>query len=373
MIALRVKPAFIITVILVLLSVPCSVFAETSVEQKMLFDATNEIIIKEADFDFHEKAEAVAHGENPFQPESILPLLTDLFFRFFKDNLGLLIKLTILCIFSGIVSALSETDNSQVSYIAMLALVFSIAFDILKNSLTLAETTIDNLLIFMQSLLPSVLMLASKGMSALTVSFQPALFASIQTIVYVSKEWFLPMILFTSVLSAINSMTARFHITKLLETCNLFIKWGLGLLMTVYVALLAICGFSGATQAGAISKTVKYAIASFIPMVGGVLAESAESVLLSMSLIRNAVGITGIIAVLFLSVTPLLNLLATSVIFRLVASIAEPASDKRIIKLVSGFASSISLIFSILLAVCVMLIISIAMLISLTNFAQMMR
>ena len=49
---------------------------------------------------------------------------------------------------------------------------------------------------------------------------------------------------------------------------------------------------------GGISKTVKYAIASFIPMVGGVLAESAESVLLSMSLIRNSVGITGIIALL---------------------------------------------------------------------------
>ncbi|MBE7028103.1 MAG: hypothetical protein E7407_03605 [Ruminococcaceae bacterium] len=373
MITLRVKPALIITLIIFLLTVPYSVFAETNAEQKMLSDATNEIIIKGADFDFQENAEAIAYGENPFKAENIMSRLIDLFLKFFKDNLGLLIKLTVLCIFSGIVSALSETDSSQVIFIAMLALVFSIAFDILKNSLVLAETTIDNLLIFMQSLLPSVLMLSSKGMSALSVSFQPALFASIQSIVFISKEWFLPMILFTSVLSAINSMTARFHITKLLQTCNLFIKWGLGLLMTVYVALLAICGFTGAIQAGAISKTVKYAIASFIPMVGGVLAESAESVLLSMSLIRNAVGITGIVAVLFLSVTPLLNLLATSVVFRLVVSIAEPASEKRIIKLLSGFASSISLVFSILLAVCVMLIISIAMLISLTNFVTVMR
>lgn len=370
---LRARPAVIIYVFLLLLFIPQNIFAQTEINEKILHDATDDIILKGTNFDFQEKAKAITQGENALESENIFEGIINLFFKFLKENLGLLIKLAVLCVFSGIISVLSEGDSSKVSYISILALVFSIAFDILKNSLILAETTIDNLLIFMQSLIPSVLMLSSGDAPALAVSFHPALFACIQTIVYISREWFLPMIMFTSVLSAINSMTVRFHITKLLETCNLFIKWGLGLLMTVYIALLSIHGFSGALQAGTISKTVKYAIASFIPMVGGVLAESAESVLASMSLIRNAIGISGILATLSLSLTPLLNLLAVSVIFRLVASITEPASDQRIIKLISGFASSISLIFSILLAVCVMLIISIAMLLSLTNLPQMMR
>lgn len=369
----RVKPAFIILAALFILFIPHAAFAETETEQKILEDATDEIIIKGADFDFKEEAESIAFGKKSFDAGSIMSHLSNVFFSFFKENIDILARLAVLCVFSGILSALPEANSGQVSYIALLALIFSIAFKVLENSLTLAETTIDNLLIFMQSLIPSVFMLSHGESSALGLSFQPALFTCIQVVVYVSKECFLPSIMFSSILSVINTMTARFHITKLLETLNLFIKWGLGLLMTVYVALLAICGFSGAIQAGAISKTVKYAIASFIPMVGGVLAESAESVLLSMSMIRNSIGITGIIALLSLCASPLLNLLATSVVFRLTASISEPAADKRIIKLISGLSSSISLIFSILLAVCVMFIISIAMLMSLTNFPQMMR
>lgn len=370
---LRAKPAVLLLIVFLLFLNPYISYAEAEIHDKILSDATEDIKLSGTDFDFYEKAQAITKGEQAIETEGIFNKLLNIFLKFFKENISLLIRLGALCVFSGIISAISEPDGSQVSYLALLSLVFSIAFDVLKNILIICQTTIDNLLIFMQSLLPSVLMLSQSDAHAFVISFSPALFTCIQAIVYISKECFLPMIMFSAVLSAINSMTTHFHITKLLETCNLFIKWALGLLMTVYVALLTICGFSGAIQSGAVSKTVKYAIASFIPMVGGVLSESAESVLLSMSTIKNTIGLTGILAVVSLSVSPLLNVLSVSVIFRLIASITEPASDKRIIKLVSGFSSSVSLVFAILLAVCAMFIISIAMLLSLSNFPQMMR
>lgn len=363
-------PALFITLLLVFS--PC-VHAENDHEQQILSDATKELQLSGTDIDFREKAEAFVNGESIFDAGDMFSWLTDLLFGFFKDNLPLLAKLAALCVFSGVITAITGEDSSQVSFLACLSIVASLSVDVLRNVLQLAESTIDNLLIFMQSLIPSVVMLSAGSDAAFAVSFHPSLFACIHVVIYACRECFLPMLMFTAVLSVINSMTARFHVTKLLETCSLFIKWGLGILMTVYIALLSVHGFSSAMQAGALSKTVKYAVSSFIPVVGGVLAESAESVLASMSLIKNAVGITGVLAVFSSAAPPLLNILATSVVFRLCASITEPASDKRIVKLVSGFASAVSLAFSILLAVSAMFVISIAMLLSLTNLPQMMR
>ena len=347
--------------------------AEDATKEKILTDVTEDIRLEGTDFNFYEKAEAVLNGEAIVGSERVVFSIFNMFFSMLKENFHLLTKIAALCIFSGVLGAITGEDTSQLGFLVCLVLITSMAINVLKNVLLSAETTIDNLLIFMQSLIPSVSMLSAGAENAFSISFHPALFAAMQTVIYTCKHWFLPMILFVSVLSVINSMTARFHITKLLETCRLFIKWGLGLLMTIYVALLGIQGFSGAMQAGALSKTAKYAIGTFIPMVGSVLAESAESVLASIYLIRNAVGIAGMIAILSLTASPILNILSTSVIFRLAASLSEPVADKRITKLISDLAGSVSLIFSILLAVSAMFMISIAMLLSITNIPQMMR
>lgn len=367
---LRVRPAYILIFIVFLsffLLPNAIVYAENQTYERILTDATDEIKVNDTNFNFRKQTESIINGEYTHDTSGIFSQIINLFFSALKENFHLLTKISALCIFSGILSAISGDEASQVGFLACLVLITSLSVDVLKNILILAETTIDNLLIFMQSLIPTISMLTSGAQSTFAITFHPSLFVAIQVITYACKEWFLPMILFVSVLSVINSMTAKFHITKLLETCRLFIKWGIGLLMTIYVALLGISGFGGAVQASTMSKTVKYAIVNFIPMVGSVLAESAESVLSSMYLIKNAVGITGILAVLAITLMPILNILATSVIFRLAASICEPTADRRITKLISDFAGNVSLVFSILLAVCAMFIISIAMLLSLTN------
>ncbi|MGN1060004.1 MAG: stage III sporulation protein AE, partial [Clostridia bacterium] len=62
---------------------------------------------------------------------------------------------------------------------------------------------------------------------------------------------------------------------------------------------------------------------------------------------------------------PLIKILATSVLYRFAAGVAEPATDKRIVRLLMDLAGNITLIFAILLMVMVMFVISIALLCSL--------
>jgi len=107
---------------------------------------------------------------------------------------------------------------------------------------------------------------------------------------------------------------------------------------------------------------VKYALCNFIPLVGGVLAESAEAVIASIRTIRGAVGIAGALAALSLCVAPLVKMLVVSVLYRFAAGVAEPATDQRIVRLLMDLSGNITLILTIVLMVSVMFIISVAML-----------
>ncbi len=344
-----------------------------SINEDILKGVADTIDLSGTNFDFYDEAHKIVTGKSSFDANNIFSEIINLLFSEIKENLHLLTKVAALCIISGMLGVIVGEDASQVCFLACLILITTMSVTVLKNVIGTAEVAIDNLMIFVQSLLPAISALGLGSNMTSAISFHPSLFISIQIIIFACRQWFLPMTLFISVLSVINSMTSHFHITKLLETCRLFIKWGLGILMTIYIAFLGICGFGQAVQAGAVSKTVKYAICNFIPMVGGVLSESAESVLSGLYLIKNAVGIAGILAILAIVIGPLFNVLATSIIFRLAASICEPAADKRVTKVISDLAGNVSLVFSILLMICVMFIISIAMLLTLSSIPIMMR
>ena len=362
-------PIFIMVIFMML---SAKAFAE-SMEEELLGEVADSITISGTNFDFYDEAQKIISQENIYDANNIYSKLVDIFLSELRENIRLLTMLSAVCIISGMLGVMVGEEASQVSFLACLILIATMSVTVLKNVIETAELATDNLMLFMQSLIPALTALSTSSDMALSAGFHPSLFISMQIIIFACKEWFLPMTLFVSVLSIINSMSTHFHITKLLETCRLFIKWGLGILMTVYIAFLGICGFGQAAHIGVVSKTVKYAIGNFIPLVGGVLSESAETVLSGLYLIKNTVGITGILAILAIALGPLLNVLATSVIFRLAASICEPATDKRVTKLISDLAGNVSLVFSILLMVCVMFVISIAMLLTLTNIPIMMR
>ena len=73
--------------------------------------------------------------------------------------------------------------------------------------------------------------------------------------------------------------------------------------------------------------------------------------------IKNSVGVVGIIAVVLTALMPILKICAILIIFRLSAAVAEPVSDAKIITCISRLADSISVLFSMLAAVTVMFVI----------------
>ncbi len=357
-------------ILCLLLVLPCffmTVFAEDSPTQEILSEVlTQADNLSTADYDFSETAQKVMEGNLVFSFSALLQKIGELLFSELRKHFYLLVEILVLAVLAGVLCNLQIAKPGdgigEISFLACFSVIAGLSVSIIAGLSELAEKTIDSLMVFIASLMPALSGLVTSAKAAAFTGFYPALFASMQGFTIICQQFFLPLILMITALSVVNAMSNRFHITRLIEVSRQVIKWGLGLLLTIFVGILSIRGFSVFAAGSIAGRTVKYALCNFVPLVGSVLAESAEAVISSIRLIKGAVGIAGTLGLVALCAAPLLKILAVSIMYRFAAGIAEPATDKRIILLLMDLAGNITLIFVILLMVTVMFIISIALL-----------
>ena len=107
---------------------------------------------------------------------------------------------------------------------------------------------------------------------------------------------------------------------------------------------------------------MKYAVGSFVPVVGGALSDSLEMVGTSARAIKSALGISGIIGVGYVCLSPLINVCAVALSYKLAACLCAVTAEKRVSHVIDEVGGSLVRICGVILAVSVMFVISLAML-----------
>lgn len=120
----------------------------------------------------------------------------------------------------------------------------------------------------------------------------------------------------------------------------------LTLLVTVFTVYFSITGaLSGAAgQLGV--KLTKTAVSTVLPVVGGILSDAASSVLAGAAILRNAVGVFGLLVVLAICLTPMLTLGCYLLLYKFAAAISETLADKRMSSLVSGIGDAFGMVLA---------------------------
>ncbi|MBE7022792.1 MAG: hypothetical protein E7414_06235, partial [Ruminococcaceae bacterium] len=193
-------------------------------------------------FDFAGIAEQAAAGELEFTLEGVLSGLGNMLLSGLKENISLLIKMVVLSVLAGVLCNLQQNlpgeGVAEISFLACLAMIAGLSATVVSEMMELALSTIDALMLFMQSLMPVMGSLAITGNAAGLAGFYPALFLSMQSFTFLCKNFFLPLIMTITALSVVNAMSSRFHITRLIDFTRQAVKWGIGLLLTIFVGIL---------------------------------------------------------------------------------------------------------------------------------------
>lgn len=150
---------------------------------------------------------------------------------------------------------------------------------------------------------------------------------------------------------------------KVLDKIKTFFKW-----LITWVLKIVLYGFSGfmgitgvisgSADAAAI-KATKLTISGVVPVVGGILSDASETVLVSAGIVKSSVGVYGLLAVIAIWIGPFLKIGAQYLLLKLTGVICETFAVEHECKLIQDFASAMGLLLAMTGTICLLLLISI--------------
>jgi stage III sporulation protein AE len=320
----------------------------------------------------------LASGKVTLETENVLEIILKLFFDEISKILPMIVSiLVIVALFSILNNLKPGTAETQVATAAVYVqyiLVASISTSILISCFNLGLETIDNLSNFTQSVFPilSVLMVSIGGIVSASL-FSPIVAFLTGFITLIVKTTFMPMIIILIVFTILDNISNKISLNNFSGLIKSILKWGVGIIFVVFLGVISIKGLVGSSFDGVSIKATKYTISKLVPYVGGMVSDTVDTVAACSLLLKNAVGISGLIIMFVIILKPIINIVGCSMLLKLSAAALEPISEKRVITLLDGFSDVLKHLMILIIVVGSMFFITICLLISSSNMNIMFR
>lgn len=169
----------------------------------------------------------------------------------------------------------------------------------------------------------------------------------------------IPMLYIYSALVVADNAVGGGLLTNLCKLIKWMMTWSLKLILYVFTGYLTISGVvSGSTDAAAVRAT-KLAISGIVPVVGGIISDASESILVSAGLMKGAAGLYGFFATLAIWIEPFIKIGVQYLMLKVTAAICGIAGAKRPTTLVQQITSAMGILLAMTVTMLLLILISI--------------
>ncbi|MFL0490555.1 MULTISPECIES: stage III sporulation protein AE [Bacillus] len=317
-------------------------------------------------------------GEKEFSiKEWMIGLLKYLFHELVANGklLGTLIMLTIFsALLQSLQSAFSKSSVSKIADAVVYMVLIIFALNSFYVVMTYARETIQTMVDFILALLPILLALIATGGGVVSVSFfHPIIIFLMNTSGLLMNYIVLPLLLLATILSIVSTMSDQYKVTKLSKLLQNVSVGIIGIFLTIFLGVLSVQGTATAVADGIAVKTAKFVTGNFIPVVGRMFTEAADTVISASGLLKNTVGIMGLVILCLIVAFPAIQIFCIAFIYKFAAAVLQPVGGGAIIQCLDIIGRSIIYVFACLAIVSFMFFLSITIIIAAGNITLMMR
>ena len=310
--------------------------------------------------------------------ETIFKALANMVGKEVLDCITILGSIIVIIIIHSILKSISEgLENksiSQITYYVQYILIVTLIMANFADILSMVRTSIDSLVGFMNSLVPLLItLMLTTGNIASAGIIEPIILFIITFIGNFITTVLIPFVLISNVLGIVSKVSDRVQVDKLGKFFNSSVVWVLGIVLTIFVGLLSVEGSLSSTVDGITAKTAKAAVTNFIPVVGKILGDAVDTVIGCSNVLKNAVGIIGVIVIVCICVGPIIKLAVLMALYYLAGAVCQPIADEKIVKLLEQMGDTFKILLAIMCSVSVMLIVGTTLVIKITNSGLMYR
>lgn len=300
------------------------------------------------------------------------------FFNQVVVNLHLLAKLLVLATIYAVLKSLRTSFGgggvSKMAHAVCYLAVMGLAVGSFKIAIMTGKQAIEQMVQVMQALVPLLLTILGATGSLVSASiFQPVTVLLISLISTLMSNLVLPLICISALLTLVGHLSEDFPLERFAGLSKECALWLMGIFASIFAGAVLIQGAVTAVSDGVSLKTAKFAVGSFVPVVGGLFSDALEMMIGCSLIIRNAIGGIGIVLILLYCLFPALKIISLVLTYRLAAALVQPIGNGNLVNCLGGIANSLVLIFAALALVTLMFFILLTVLIGSGNVATMLR
>ena len=289
-------------------------------------------------------------------------------------SIGIILVIVVISsILKSISDDLENKSIAQISHYVTYILIVTIIMKNFSDIIVMIRTSIENLVGFSNSLIPLLItLMLTTGNIASASMLQPIILFIITFIGNFINTILIPASLVAVALNVISNISDKVQIDKLGTFINKTVIWILGIVLTIFVGVASLEGSITNGVDGLTVKTTKAAVSNFIPIVGKILGDAVETVMSCSNILKNAVGIVGVIIILSICIMPIIKLAALMGVYYLGSALCQPIADKKIVDLLGQIGGTFKLLLAIMCSISVMLVIGVTLVIKISNSGLMM-
>jgi len=237
-----------------------------------------------------------------------------------------------------------------------------VALTLIKPSNTLIHlgvSTIEQISTYGKLLIPvmTASLAAQGGVSTSGALYAgTAIFNTVLSATIVSL--FIPVLYIYLVISIANSAIGNEMLKQIQKFIKWLMTWLLKLATLIFTGYISITGVvSGAVDTSAL-KAAKIAISGAVPVVGGLMSDASEAILVSAGLMKNAAGVFGLLTILSLWLAPFLKIAVHYLLLKITAAFCSAFGHKETCGLIQDFAGVMGLTLAATGVMCLLFLIS---------------
>ena len=289
-----------------------------------------------------------------------------------KDSLPALIAIFAIALLYSVVGGLSggflKKSTTELIYFACYAAMISIVVAKTASLLVRATETVKSMQALMNAAFPVLLTLLTALGSVTSASVYRPMTAVLATgVTSVVTSVVLPLFIAATTVGIIGHLSKNVKLSKLtsfFKSCADFI---LGGIFGIFATFLSVQGLTGAIADTVSVKTAKFALQSYVPLLGGYLSDGFDLVLAGLVLIKNSAGLVVTLLILSAIIVPVVEIAVFSLGLKLVGGLIEPFSDERFSAMLGGVSKNLGVLIAIVLGVGFMFILTVMLVVATCN------
>ena len=321
-------------------------------------------IFPEKKTDFQDLIKKMLSGQTEPSLQVIGEMISDQFFYEWKSSkagmVHILLIVIVAAVFTNFSNVFQNKQISEISFYVLYLLLITIGLNSFRILIVSASENLERLIGFMKVLGPVYfLAVAFAAGSSTSILFYNLVLLLIYLVELVILNFLIPFVQVYIVVKVMNNLSEEDYLSKFAELCETVIAWTLKTLLAGVTGVNIIQGLLS-PAIDSLKRSVVGRSAEAIPVVGDAIGGVTEVMLGTAVLIKNGIGVAGALVCIGICLVPIIQMAVVTLLYKLIAAMIQPVSDKRIVGCISSIADGSQMLLRIIFTTGVLFLLTIA-------------